>query len=124
MALARRQGRSRPIRLLLISVFAIPLISLAVLWGFAAHVTLSSAIRDHNYDSANRAISPAIQPVLFDQAAERDGAYVWLLTGQRPSSAALEATRSRTDQAVARARSAYDSVRNLLSAQGQAGLAG
>lgn len=124
MALARRQARSRPIRLLLTAVFAVPLISLAVLWGFAAHVTLSSAIRDHDYNSANRAISPAIQPVLFDLAAERDQAYVWLLTGHRPSSAALEATRGRTDQAVARARSAYVSARNLLSAQGQAGLGG
>ena len=124
MALARRQTRSRPIRLLLTGVFALPLISLAVLWGFAAHVTLTSATRDHNYDSANRAISPAIQPVLFNLAAERDQAYGWLLTGNRPPSAALEATRSRTDQAVARARNGYESVRNLLSAQGQAGLSG
>ena len=124
MAVARRQIRSRPIRLLLIGTFAVPLISLVALWGFAADITLSSAIGDHNYNSANRAISPAVQPLLLQLATEREETYAWQISGGRASKAALDATRQHTDEAVAGAKRGYQSVRTLLSAQGQAGLSG
>ena len=40
-------SRSRPIRVFLISMFAVPLVSLVALWGFAASITVSNAISDH-----------------------------------------------------------------------------
>jgi hypothetical protein len=122
MAVARRQTRSRPIRLLLTGMFAVPLISLVALWGFAADVTLSGAIRDHDYSSSDRAIGPTLQPLLIQLSAERGQTYTWLITGHRSPSATLDATRHQTDQAVARVRIGFDSVRTVLTPQGQAGL--
>jgi len=52
MALSRRPGRSRPIRLFLISMFAVPLVSLLALWGYAASITVSNAIADHEYNAS------------------------------------------------------------------------
>ena len=50
MAVLRRPVRSRPIRLFLISMFAIPLLSLVGLWAFAASITVGPAISDHNFN--------------------------------------------------------------------------
>ena len=45
MAIIRRPVRSRPIRLFLISMFAVPFVSLIGLWVFAATVTVSPRSR-------------------------------------------------------------------------------
>ncbi len=42
--------RSWPIRLFLISMFAVPLVSLIGLWAFAASITVPEAVSDHNYN--------------------------------------------------------------------------
>ena len=47
MAFFRRPGRSRPIRVFLIGMVAVPLVSLLALYGFVASITVSSAISDH-----------------------------------------------------------------------------
>ena len=124
MAVTRRQNRSRPIRLLLTGMLAIPLVSLVALWAFATDVTLSGAIRDHDYSSSDRAIGPTLQPLLIRLSAERGETYMWLTAGHRSPRTALDATRHQTDQAVTRAESGLDSVRTLLSPQGQTGLSG
>ena len=40
----KRPVRSRPIRVFLISMVAVPLVSLLALYGFAASITISNAI--------------------------------------------------------------------------------
>ena len=56
MAVLRRPVRSRPIRLFLISMFAIPLVSLVGLWVFAVSVTVPSAISDHDLNVSTAAV--------------------------------------------------------------------
>src|SRR5262249_41606670 len=49
-----QQARPRSIRALLVVLFVVPLVSLLALWGFAASVTLSSAIQEHNFTVQNQ----------------------------------------------------------------------
>ena len=58
MTIFRRPVRSRPIRLFLISMLAVPLVSLVALWGFAASITVRSAISDHDVQRERHGHSP------------------------------------------------------------------
>jgi signal transduction histidine kinase len=121
MAVARRQIRSRPIRLLLAGMLIVPLVSLIALWGFAADVTITNAVKDHNVNAATEAIAPNLQPLLVQLSTERAETYAWMNTARQPD-AALGATRHRTDQVARNARGAFDSVASDYSPQGRAGL--
>ena len=58
MPFFRRPVRSRPIRVFLIGMVAVPLVSLLALYGFAASITVSNAISDHEYN-----VSAAAMPI-------------------------------------------------------------
>src|SRR5579859_6119629 len=101
-----RQGRSLPIRPTLVGIFTVPLISLVLLWAFAAVTSITNATHAHGY----QAIAPRVQPVLAALAQEREESYIWLATAGRSPRVRLESSRAQTTGAAAAARSALDSV--------------
>ena len=117
MAIFRRRVRSRPIRLFLVTMFAVPLLSLVALWGFAAGTTISAAIDDHNSNSTTRSTSAGTIQLFAALPQERQDSFVWLLGGRRSSKTSLLAARKQTDQAVPVARAALLSEENLLSSR-------
>jgi signal transduction histidine kinase len=116
MAAIRRPVRSRPIRLFLISMFAVPLVSLAALWGYAASVAVPRAIGDHNYTTVSKALTgPAVSALTIDLPVEQAQTYVWLLSNRTAPNAPLLAVRKAVDQALPGAEVALQSQDNLLS---------
>ena len=101
-----RPARSRPIRLFLIIMLAVPLVSLVALWAFAASITVRSAISDHTYNTSVTSLTTALEPLTIELPAERDAAYVWLISGRKSSQAPLLATRKLVDEAIPAAGSA------------------
>ena len=104
MALFRRPVRSRPIRLFLISMFVVPLVSLLALWGFAASITVSNAISDHEYNASAAAIASGIRALTVELPQERAQSYLWLISGRTTSNASLLATRKAVDEGIPVAR--------------------
>jgi signal transduction histidine kinase len=116
MAIIRRPVRSRPIRLFLISMFAVPLLSLTGLWVFAATVTIPPAISDHEYSVAGAAVSgPAVSALTIALPVERQQTYVWLLSGRKAPKASLLAARLAVSKALPGAESALLVDNNLLT---------
>jgi hypothetical protein len=101
-----RPARSRPIRLFLIIMLAVPLVSLVALWAFAASITVRSAVSDHTYNTSVTSLTTALEPLTIELPAERDTSYVWLISGRKSSQAPLLATRKLVDEAIPAARSA------------------
>jgi signal transduction histidine kinase len=101
-----RPARSRPIRLFLIVMLAVPLVSLVALWAFAASITVRSAISDHTYNTSVTSLTTALEPLTIELPAERDASYVWLIGDRRSSQAPLLATRKLVDEAIPAAGSA------------------
>jgi signal transduction histidine kinase len=123
MAVFRRPVRSRPIRLFLISMFAVPLVSLIGLWAFAASVTVPEAISDHNYNVNSVAVTgPDIATLTIGLPAEQQETYLWLLSGRQASKSALLATREAIGKALPGAEAALLVGDNLLSASAKAHL--
>ena len=116
MAVLRRPVRSRPIRLFLISMFAIPLVSLAVLWAFAASITIRTAINDHEFNVSVAALDKSAGGLSIELPTEREETYLWLISGRKSSNAALLATRALVDKAIPADESALRSFEGLLSA--------
>ena len=83
MAVLRRPVRSRPIRLFLISMFAIPLVSLVGLWVFAASVTVPEAVSDHDYNVSTSALDTEGRALAVELPTERAETYLWLLSGRQ-----------------------------------------
>jgi signal transduction histidine kinase len=115
MTILRRRVRSRPIRLFLITMFAVPLVSLVALWAFATRITVPGAISDHNYNAGARAITVGAAPLTLGLQAEREQSYLWLISGRGTSETSLLATRKIVDQAIPTARSALDSELGAFS---------
>ena len=123
MAIFRQPVRSRPIRLFLISMFAVPLLSLVGLWAFAASVTVPAAISDHEYNVTITAIAgPSAVAVGEDLPVEQEQTYLWLLSDRTASNASLLATRKSLDKALPGAESALQSEDSLLSPTSKATL--
>ena len=116
MAVLRRPVRSRPIRLFLISMFVIPLVSLAVLWAFAANITIRSAINDHQFNVSVVALDKSAGGLSTGLPTEREETYLWLASGRKSSKAALLATRALVDKAIPADESALRSFEGLLNA--------
>ena len=116
MAVLRRPVRSRPIRLFLISMFAIPLVSLAVLWAFAASITIRSAINDHDFNVSVTALDKSAGGLSTGLPTEREETYLWLTSGRKSSKADLLATRAVVDKAIPADESALRSFEGLLNA--------
>src|SRR5580700_2084651 len=104
-----RPVRSRPIRLFLIIMLAVPLVSLVALWAFAASITVRNAISDHTYNTSVTTLTTALEPLTIELPAERDASYVWLISGRSSSDASLLATRKLVDEGIPAARSALQS---------------
>jgi hypothetical protein len=100
MASVARPSRRRSIRALLAPIFIVPLLSLLALWGFAASVTVLSALREHNYAAENNLYGSQAQRLGLELANERSQVYSWLATGTRPSNGPLLVQRKATDEAV------------------------
>ena len=122
MAFFRRPVRSRPIRVFLISMFAVPLVSLLALWGFAASITVSNAISDHEYNVSAAAIASGVGGLLIGLPQERVQTYLWLTSGRTTPKASLLAARHLVDQEIPAVRAALNAQQGLLSAQSRSAL--
>jgi len=122
MAVLRRPVRSRPIRVFLISMFAIPLVSLVGLWVFAVSVTVPEAVSDHNLNVSTAASDTQGRALAVGLPTERAQTYLWLLSGRRAPEASLLATREAVNKAIPPAVAAMRTQDGLLSAGPQAEL--
>ena len=112
MTIIRRRVQSRPIRLFLIGMLAVPLASLLALWGFAASITVSAALTDADYSSNTQATNAGVYLLISELPQERQETYLWLLSGRRSPRAPLLGTRAQVDKALPPAKAA------LLAGQG------
>jgi len=122
MAVLRRPVRSRPIRLFLISMFAIPLVSLVGLWAFAASITVPSAVGDHNFNITASDLNAGSREFASELPVEREETYLWLLSDRTAPKASLLATRKLMDKAVPAEENALHFEYGLLSGAPQAAL--
>src|ERR1700685_1498565 len=107
MAAIQRPVRSRPIRLFLISMFAVPLVSLVALWGFSAALTVPGAISDHSFNAYSVTLTrPAVATLTTELPTEQQQTYLWLLSDRRASKAPLNAARAAITKALPGAESA------------------
>jgi signal transduction histidine kinase len=97
-------------------MFAIPLVSLAVLWAFAASITIRSAINDHEFNVSVTALDKSAGGLSTGLPTEREETYLWLISGRKSSEASLLATRALVDKAIPADESALRSFEGLLSA--------
>src|ERR1700680_2491653 len=115
MAVLRRPVRSRPIRLFLISMFAIPLVSLVGLWVFAASITVPNAISDHNSNVTTTDITVGTRGLSVELPIERAQTYLWLTSDRASSEASLRATRKLVGEAIPAAQAVYEKDAGLLA---------
>ena len=122
MAVLRRPVRSRPIRLFLISMFAIPLVSLVGLWVFAVSATVPEAISDHNLNVTTAAVDTEGKALAVELPTERAETYLWLLSDRKAPETSLLATRELVNKAIPPALAAMRTEDGLLSVGPQAEL--
>jgi signal transduction histidine kinase len=120
MAAIRRPVRSRPIRLFLISMFAVPLISLVGLWAFAATITISNAVNDHYYNVGVTIITKGFSGLTAGLPEERAASYIWLTSDRKTSDASLLAARKLVDQGITASRAALAPAQGRISPQSRA----
>jgi signal transduction histidine kinase len=97
MALSRRPGRSRPIRLFLISMFAVPLVSLVALYAYAASTTIANAVVDQKYNQGVKLVTAGFSGLTQGLPQEQAATYVWLSSGRRVPNASMLAARKLVD---------------------------
>jgi len=97
MALSRRPGRSRPIRLFLISMFAVPLVSLVALYAYAASTTIANAVVDQKYNQGVKIVAAGFGELTAGLPQEQAATYVWLSTGRATPNASMLAARKIVD---------------------------
>ena len=79
---------------MLAPLFIVPLVSLLALWGFAASVTLTNALREHDFTTENQRYGGQAQTLGLQLAQERSAAFVWLSSKHHlPVSVAAQAAR-------------------------------
>ncbi len=118
-----RAASQRPIRVLLAWLFVVPLVSLLALWGFAASVTLSNAIQEHNFSSENKLYGGSAQTLGADLAQERLQAFIWLSSGRRMSEGAMLAEVKATEVAAVAFRRGVNSSPGLIRPSARPALA-
>jgi len=117
MAAIRRPVRSRSIRVLLIGMFAVPLVSLLVMWLIASLLTIPKALDAQGYKDNNKASnSQAVSTISFEIPTERLQTYLWLLSGRKASKTALLKTRAIVAAALPTAIADFRSNNNHLNA--------
>jgi len=122
MAPFRRPVRSRPIRVFLIGMLAVPLVSLLALWGFAASITVSNAISDHEYNVSAAAIASGVRGLIIGLPQERVQSYLWLTSGRTTPKTSVTAARQLVDQQIPAVRAALNAQQSRLSAQSRSEL--
>jgi signal transduction histidine kinase len=111
MTAIRRPVRSRPIRLFLISMFAVPLVSLVGLWAFSASLTVPGAISDHSFSVYSSTLtSPSVATLTLALPTEQQETYLWLLSGRKSSKSSLLATRATISKVLPAAESALQTL--------------
>jgi signal transduction histidine kinase len=78
-----RRRRQRSIRTLLALIFVIPLLSLLGLWGFAASVTLTSALHEQEFSTENTLYGGSATGLGTQLGNERQLAFEYLSSGGR-----------------------------------------
>jgi signal transduction histidine kinase len=116
-------SRSRPIRPTLVGLFIVPMISLLVLWGYAASVTLGNAIQERAYSVQDSVIGAPADALAAQLAQERLQAFMWLNTNHQEPIEQLLAAQRQTDVAIAAFQRGADSARGAMAASGRAPLA-
>jgi signal transduction histidine kinase len=122
MAVFRRPVRSRPIRVFLIGMFAVPLVSLVALWGFAASITVYSAVHDHYYNQGVTIITNGFASLTAGLPQERAQSYLWLSSDRTTSDTALLAARKLVDEGIPQAKAAIAPAQDQLSDQSRTDL--
>jgi signal transduction histidine kinase len=110
MTTFRRRVRSRPLRTFLIAMIAVPLVSLIALWGLAASITVSAAVKDQAYTASSKTTNAGVYGLVSELPQERAQTYIWLLSGQRAPRAPMLAARKLLDAAVPPARTALVAI--------------
>ena len=118
----KRPVRSRPIRVFLISMFAVPLVSLLALYGFAASITVSNAISDHEYNVSAAALTSGVRGLIIGLPQERVQSYLWLIGGGTASKTSLLDARHLVDQEIPGVRAALNAQQGRLSAPARSAL--
>jgi signal transduction histidine kinase len=118
----KRPVRSRPIRVFLISMFAVPLVSLLALYGFAASITISNAISDHEYNESATALISGVRGLIIGLPQERVQSYLWLIGGGTASKASMLNARNKVNDEVPAVRAALNAQQGRLSPQARSAL--
>ena len=84
-------------RFTLAGLLVVPLVSLVVLWAFAASITLGNALHEHNYNRLITLSSAPTDKLVNQVAQERQQTFTWLSTDPRPTETVLNASRNRTN---------------------------
>lgn len=81
-------------------MFAVPLVSVIGLWAFTTSITATSAISNHNFNSASRAIGSKGALLSLGLSDERAQTYLWLVAGRRTAETSLIAARNLVNEAL------------------------
>ncbi len=81
-------------------MLVIPLVSLVVLWAFAAQSVANQAIDQRHIDTANKIYGNAVQPMLITLAQERQESVVWIAAHGKQPRTAMDAVRKRMDGTI------------------------
>ena len=81
-------------------MFAVPLVSVIGLWAFTTSITATSAINNHNFNSASRAIGSKGALLSLGLSDERAQTYLWLAAGRRTAKTPLTAARNLVNEAL------------------------
>jgi signal transduction histidine kinase len=107
-------------RFTLAGLLVVPLVSLVVLWAFAASTTLGNALHEHNYNRLITLSSAPTDKLVNQVAQERQQTFTWLSTDPRPAGTVLNASRNRTNAVVSAYRHMLAQTRGLRPASAQA----
>ena len=118
----KRPVRSRPIRVFLISMVAVPLVSLLALYGFAASITISNAISDHEYNESAAALTSGVRGLIIGLPQERVQSYLWLIGGGTAPKTSMLDARKQVDQGIPGVRNALNAQQGRLSTQARSAL--
>jgi signal transduction histidine kinase len=118
----KRPVRSRPIRVFLISMVAVPLVSLLALYGFAASITISNAISDREYNESATALTSGVRGLIIGLPQERVQSYLWLIGGGTATKTSMLRARKQVDQGIPGVRNALNAQQGRLSTQARSAL--
>jgi signal transduction histidine kinase len=98
------------------------LASLVALWGFAASITVYSAVHDHYYNQGVTIITRGFASLTAGLPQERAQSYLWLSSDRTTPDAALLAARKLVDEGIPQAKTAMAPAQDQLSDQSRADL--